>query len=92
MRSSEFCDFSCRPSNSTANIQNLVSILDTDFGSEIVLVAGNGLVEGFTERESAEMERLSPSVLVYICPQVVVSTLISKKKLVDIERCERTVW
>lgn len=56
MAPSESCDFSGRSSNTTSDIQNLVSILDTNLCSEVVFVASNGSVETFTVCESAEME------------------------------------
>ena len=39
---------------------------------EVVLVAGNGAVEGLAVRITAEVERLSPAVLVQVGRQVVV--------------------
>lgn len=69
----ELSNLSRRATNTASNIKNLVSILDTNLGSKIMFVAGNGLVEGFTVCESTEVERLSPTVLVEICSEVVVT-------------------
>jgi hypothetical protein len=73
MSAREFSNFSSRTSNTASNVQDLVSILDTDFGGEVVFVTRNGLVERFCVCETAEMERLSPAVLVEIGPKVVVT-------------------
>jgi hypothetical protein len=55
-----------------------------------VFVAGNGLEEGFAMDEAAEMERGAPSVLVEVCCQVVVATLVSMVQA-SIGLRERTV-
>jgi hypothetical protein len=77
----ELCDFSRRSPNTAANVKDLVSILDTDFCGEIVFVAGNCLVEWFSVCETAEMERLAPSVLVKISSKVVITARISNCKV-----------
>jgi hypothetical protein len=46
--------------------------LDVDAVGEVVLVAGNGLVEGLAVGEAAEVERLAPAVLVQVGGEVVV--------------------
>jgi hypothetical protein len=56
MSTGELCNFSSRSSNSAANVKNLVSIFDSDFGCEVVFVAGNCLVEAFTIRKTAKVE------------------------------------
>jgi hypothetical protein len=72
--SSEFCDLAGWSSNTTANIEDFVSIFDTDLRGEIVLMASNGLVERFTVGETAEVEGLAPAVLVEIRSEVVITT------------------
>ena len=52
----EFGNFSRRTSNTASHIKDSVSIFDTNFGSEVVFVTGNGLVEGFSVGETTEME------------------------------------
>lgn len=69
----ELCNLPGRSSNTTANVKNSVSILDANFGSEVVLVAGNGLVEPLSIGETAEMEGLAPAILVEIGCEVVVT-------------------
>lgn len=54
-------------------VQDSVSVLDPNLCGEVVLVAGNGLVEGFTVCVAAEVEGLSPSVLVDVGGEVVVA-------------------
>jgi hypothetical protein len=72
--SGEFCDLAGWSSNTTANIEDFVSIFDTDLRGEIVLMASNGLVERFTVGETAEVEGLAPAVLVEIRSEVVITT------------------
>jgi len=69
----ELCDFPGWPSNATANIENIVSIFDTNLRGEVVFVTRNGLVERFTVGETAEVEGLTPAILVEICSEVVVT-------------------
>jgi hypothetical protein len=71
----ELCDFSGWSTDTTSNIQDFVSILDTDLCGEVVFVAGNGLVEVFSICVTAEVERLAPSVLVEISDEVVVTAI-----------------
>lgn len=52
----ELCDFSSGTTNTTANVEDFVSILDTNLRGEVVFVAGNGLVEALTVCEAAEVE------------------------------------
>ena len=73
MCASELCDFAGWSSNTTANIEDIVSIFDTNPRGEIVLVASNGLVERFTVGETAEVEGLAPAIFVEICSEVVVT-------------------
>lgn len=75
---SELGNLSSRSSNTTTDIKDFVSILDPNLGSEIVFVAGNCLVEGFTVCESAEVERLAPAIFVKIRSKVVVTEKFSK--------------
>lgn len=69
----EFGNLSRRATDTTSNIKNFVSILNTNLGRQVMLVAGNCLVEWFTICESAEVERLSPSVLIEIRSEIVVT-------------------
>lgn len=59
--------------NTTANVQNLHALLETGLHGEIVLVTGDGLVEGLTVGETAEVEGGAPAVLVEISSQIVVA-------------------
>ncbi len=74
MCTGEFCDLAGWSPNTTANIEDFVSILDPDLRGEIVLMTSNGLVERFTIGEAAEVEGLAPAVLVEICSEVVIAT------------------
>lgn len=70
---SELGDLTSRPTDTTANIQDLHALLNADAVREVVLVAGNSLVEGLALGEAAEVERLAPSILVEIGSEVVVA-------------------
>ena len=74
MCASEFRNLASWPSNTTANVEDFVSVFDTDLRGEIVLMASNGLVERFTVGEATEVERLAPAVLVEICSEIVITT------------------
>ena len=73
MSTSKLCDFASRSSDTTADIEDFVAILNTDLRSEVMFMSCNGLVEALAICETAEMERLSPTVLVEICSEVVVA-------------------
>lgn len=73
MCTSELGNFSGRTSNTTANVEDPVAILDTNLRCKVMFVAGNGLVERFTVRIAAEMERLTPAIFVQIRPKIVVT-------------------
>lgn len=75
MGAGEFGNLAGWSSYTAANIEDFVSILNTNLGGEVVFVSGNGLVEGLPVCESAEVERLAPSVFVEISSQVVVTIL-----------------
>lgn len=59
--------------NTTADIQNLHTILNPHAVSKVVFVTGNGLEEGLAAGESTEVERGSPSVLIEVGSKVVVA-------------------
>ena len=82
MCASELDYLSCGSTDTTTDIENFVSIFDTNLGSKVMFVTGNSLVKWFTVCESTEMERLSPAVLVEISSKVVVTmALVSFDKL-----------
>jgi len=70
---SKLCNLSRWSTNTTANIKNLVSVLDTNLRGEIMFMTGNGLVERFTVCETTEVEGLAPAILVEICSEVIVT-------------------
>lgn len=72
VRASELGDLSGWSTNTASDIKNLHVLLDTDLVGEVMLVAGNSLVEWLVGGEAAEVEGLSPSVLVEVGTQVVV--------------------
>ena len=53
---SKFGNLSCGSTHTTSNIEDFITVFDADFGGEVVFVAGNGLIEGFTVCETAEVE------------------------------------
>lgn len=56
MGAGELGDLPGRSTNTTANIENLHALLDTDAVCKVVLVASNGLVEWLAVCEAAEVE------------------------------------
>ena len=64
-----------RATDTTADVENLHSLLDPHAVGEVVLMASNGLVEGFAVGEAAEVEGLAPAILVEVGCQVVVAKL-----------------
>ena len=73
MGTGELCNLPGRTTNAAADIENLIPIFDANLGGEVVLVAGNGLVEPFAIGETAEVERLAPAVLVKVRCKIVVT-------------------
>jgi hypothetical protein len=69
----ELGNLSGRPADTAANVEDLHAWLDADLSGQEVLVASNGLVEGLTRRIAAEVEALSPAVLVEVRRKVVVA-------------------
>ena len=63
--------------DTAANIQNLHTILQTGLHGEVVLVAGDSLVEGLTVGETAEVEGRAPAIFVEVGGQVVVAVILS---------------
>lgn len=61
-----------RATDTAANVQDPHALLDVHRVGEVVLVAGNGLVEGLAVGEATEVEGLAPAVLVQIGRKVVV--------------------
>lgn len=53
-----------RSTDTASDVENAHLGLDTGLVSEVVLVTGDGLVEGLSGVVTAEVERVSPSVLV----------------------------
>lgn len=53
-----------RTADTAAHVKDLHTLLDADTVGEVVLMAGNGLVEGLAVGEAAEVEGLAPTVLV----------------------------
>lgn len=69
-----------RSSDTAADIKNLHALLDADLSGQVVLVAGNGLVERLSVRVAAEVEGLAPAVLVKVGREIVVA-----RKLVSVQ-------
>jgi hypothetical protein len=73
MSTGELGDLTGGTTHTATDIKNLHSLLDTNLVGKVVLMAGNGLVEGLTLGKSAEVEGLAPSVFVEIGSKVVVA-------------------
>lgn len=71
----EFGDLSCGSADTAANIKDLHALLDANLVCKVVLMTGNGLVEGLADGETAEVERLAPSELVDVGGKVVVAAI-----------------
>jgi hypothetical protein len=69
--------------DTTANIQNLHVLCDTGLEGEVVLVAGNGLVERLTVGKTAEVEGGTPAILVEVGGEVVVAGTMLSVRSVD---------
>lgn len=70
----ELGDLAGRTADTAADIEDLHSLLDANAVGKIVLVTGDGLLERLAMGKAAEMERLSPSVLVQISGEIVVAS------------------
>jgi hypothetical protein len=81
VRTSELGNLTGWTSNTATNIENLHVLTDTNAMSEVMLVSGDSLVERLTVGETAEVERLSPTILVQVGTQVVVTEKVLKKAL-----------
>lgn len=69
----ELGDLAGRAANAAADVEDLHALLDAHAVGEVVLVTGNGLVEGLADGEAAEVEGLAPAVLVQVGGEVVVA-------------------
>lgn len=66
-------DLSGGTTDTTPDIKNGHALSETHHVCEVVLMAGDSLVEALALVEAAEVERLAPTVLVEICREVVVT-------------------
>lgn len=71
----ELCNLSGGTSNTASNVQDSVTVLDPNLCGEVVLVTGNGLVETLTVGITAEVEGLSPAILVDVGGEIVVTLI-----------------
>lgn len=69
----ESTDFQGWTTDSTANIENLHTILQAQRVGQIVLMARNGLVKWFSMTKSTEVEAATPAILVQISRKIVVA-------------------
>ena len=77
MCSGELRDFSGGSTNTAANIEDFVAVFDANLCGEVVFVAGDGLVERLAVCEAAEVEGLTPAVLVQIGSKVIVTAIVN---------------
>ena len=66
-------DLSGWPSNPTTNIQNPHTLLKAKLESKHMLISRDSLSKGFPGEEAAEVKRLSPSLFVELCYNIIVS-------------------
>jgi hypothetical protein len=76
----ELCNLARRSTDTAADVEDLHTFLDANLTCQVVFVTGNGLVEGFAVRETAEMEALAPAILVDVGSEVVVAMRAQEKK------------
>lgn len=69
----ELGDLAGGAANTAPDVEDLHPFLDPDLVGEVVLVAGNGLVEVLAAGVPAEVERLAPAILVEIRGEVIVT-------------------
>ena len=74
MASGELGDLTGGATNTAPDVEHPHTLLDANRVREVVLVAGNGLVERLAVGEAAEVEGLAPSILVEVGREVVVAT------------------
>jgi hypothetical protein len=68
----ELCDLSCGSADTAADVQHSRALLDAHLQGQVVLVSCGGLLEGLALAVAAEVEALSPTILVQVCGKVVV--------------------
>src|SRR5438045_1214526 len=73
MASCEFHHFSCRPTNAAADVKHFHSFMNANFMSHVVLMARNGLLEGFSVCETAEVKGLAPTIFIKVSYEVVIT-------------------
>lgn len=71
----ELGNFPGGSSDTAANVQHALALLDANLVCQVVLMAGHGLIEGLAEGEAAEVEGLAPSGLINIGGKVVVAVV-----------------
>lgn len=59
-------DFSGRAANSASNVENALVVLQIHLQGEVVLMTGDGAIEGLSIGVAAEVERRTPAVLVQV--------------------------
>ncbi len=69
----ELGDFTCRPADAAADIEDFHAFAQAHHVCEVVLMAGDGLVEAFAVGKAAEVEGAAPAVFVDVCCEVVVA-------------------
>jgi len=62
-----------RPANTAANVEDLHPRLDANLRGQVVLVAGDCLIEALTGRIPGEMEGLAPAIFIKVGREVIVA-------------------
>lgn len=70
---SELGNFTCRSTDTTADVKYRLTLLDTNLVRQVVLMAGNSLVKRLANGEATEVEGLTPAELVNVGSKVVVA-------------------
>jgi hypothetical protein len=78
--SRKFGNFASWSPDTTANIENLHSLLDANGVGKIMLMSGNGLSKRFSICKSAKVERLAPSILVKVGYEVIIARSTSTRR------------
>lgn len=83
----EFADLTGWATNTTAYVENLHVVAYAHGVRKVMFMARNSLVESLAVCEAAEVERLSPSILVEVGAQIVIT---DARQLVGAPNCQES--
>lgn len=77
VRAGELDNLSGRSADAAADVKDLHARLDACLVRNVVFVSGDGLSEPLAVGESAEVERLTPSIFVKVGREVIISNILN---------------